>query len=170
VTNGAGNYAAFLHRYFVYKSHPTQLAPISGSMGYGLPAAIAAKLEFPDRVVVALAGDGCFQMTGPELATAAQLGLPVIVIIADNASLGTIRMHQERRYPGRITATTLMNPDFAALARSHGAWSTTVTSEDGFSSALETALSVDRAAVIVLRLDIEDLTPMETLTDIRMKK
>ena len=121
VTNGAGNYAAFLHRYFVYKSYPSQLAPVSGSMGYGLPAAIAAKLCHPDRAVVALAGDGCFQMTGQELATAVQFGLPIIVIVANNGMLGTIRMHQERRYPGRVTATTLVNPDFVAFAEAMGA-------------------------------------------------
>ena len=107
VTNGAGNYAAFLHRYFQYKGWPTQLAPTSGSMGYGLPAAIAAKLAHPERAVVALAGDGCLLMTVQELATAVQYGLPIIVIVANNGMYGTIRMHQERHYPGRVVGTTL---------------------------------------------------------------
>ncbi len=120
VTNGAGNYAGFLHRYFQYKGWPTQLAPTSGSMGYGLPAAIAAKLAHPERTVVALAGDGCLLMTGQELATAVQYGLPIIVIVANNGMYGTIRMHQERHYPGRVVGTTLINPDFVALARSFG--------------------------------------------------
>ena len=121
VTNGAGNYAGFLHRYFQYKGWPTQLAPTSGSMGYGLPAAIAAKLAHPDRTVVALAGDGCLLMTAQELATAVQYGLPIIVIVANNGMYGTIRMHQERHYPDRVVGTTLVNPDFVAFARSFGA-------------------------------------------------
>ena len=110
VTNGAGNYAGFLHRYFQYKGWPTQLAPTSGSMGYGLPAAIAAKLAHPERTVVALAGDGCLLMTAQELATAVQYGLPIVIIVANNGMYGTIRMHQERHYPGRVVGTTLVNP------------------------------------------------------------
>jgi acetolactate synthase-1/2/3 large subunit len=114
VTNGAGNYAAFLHRYFEYKSYRTQLAPTSGSMGYGLPAAIAAQLAHPDRPVVNFQGDGCFLMTGQELATAVQYSLPIITVIPNNGMYGTIRMHQEREYPSRVVGTTLVNPDFAA--------------------------------------------------------
>ena len=125
--NGAGNYAAFLHRYFIYKTYPSQLAPTAGSMGYGLPASIAAKLMYPKRVVVALAGDGCFQMTSQELQTAVQFGLPIVIIVANNGMLGTIRMHQERQYPGRVIATSLVNPDFVALANSAGAYGERVT-------------------------------------------
>ncbi len=145
VTNGAGNYAAFLQRYFTYKSYPSQLAPVSGSMGYGLPAAIAAKLAEPHRTVVAFAGDGCLQMTSPELMTAVQFGLPLVVIIANNGTLGTIRMHQERRYPGRVVATSLMNPDFVAFAKSCGAHAERIETTDGFGAALERALA-SRAA------------------------
>ena len=117
LTNGAGNFAAFVHRYFEYKGYRTQLAPTSGSMGYGLPAAVAAKLAHPDRPVVNVQGDGDFLMTGQELATAVQYGLNIVTIIANNGIYGTIRMHQEREYPGRVIATTLVNPDFAAYAQ-----------------------------------------------------
>ena len=116
VTNGAGNYSAFVQRYYRYRAYPSQLAPTSGSMGYGLPAAIAAKLVHPERAVVCFAGDGCFQMTGQELATAMQYGLAIIVIVANNSLYGSIRMHQEVHYPGRVIASELHNPDFAALA------------------------------------------------------
>lgn len=167
VCNGAGNYAAFLHRYFVYKQYGTELAPVSGTMGYGLPAAIAAKLRFPERTVVALAGDGCLQMTGQELATAVQLGLNVIVIVANNGTLGTIRMHQERRYPGRVTATGLHNPDFAAWAESFGAIGERVTSTDEFLPALERALEASCATVIELMLDADAVSVRETITSIR---
>ena len=126
VTNGAGNYAAFVHRYFEYKGYRTCLAPTSGSMGYGLPAAIAAKLAHPTRAVVNFQGDGDFLMTGQELATAVQYALPIVTIIANNGMYGTIRMHQEREYPRRVIGTTLVNPDFAAYARSFGAEGDTV--------------------------------------------
>ena len=167
ISNGAGNYAAFLHRYFVYKTYPSQLAPVSGSMGYGLPSAIAAKLAAPHRTVVALAGDGCFQMTGQELATAVQFGLPIVVIIANNAALGTIRMHQERRYPGRVVATSLMNPDFVALALSCGAHAERVTATSVFPQALDRALACGRTAVIELAIDIDAISPAETITGLR---
>ena len=167
ITNGAGNYAAFLHRYFVYKSYPSQLAPVAGSMGYGLPAAIAAKLSHPDRVVVALAGDGCFQMSGQELATAVQFGLPIIVIIANNGILGTIRMHQERRYPGRVTATTLVNPDFVALAEAIGASGILVTSRSEFRAALARALAGTKPLLIELKLDIDPIAPGQILKSLQ---
>ena len=115
VTNGAGNYAAFVHRYFEYKRYRTQLAPTSGSMGYGLPAAIAAKLAHPTRAVVNFQGDGCFLMTGQELATAVQYALPIVTVIANNGIYGTIRMHQERDYPNRVVGTTLINPGLRRL-------------------------------------------------------
>lgn len=170
VTNGAGNYAAFLNRYFSYRAFPSQLAPTSGSMGYGLPAAIAAKLEFPELPVVAFAGDGCFQMTGQELATAAQFGAGVVVIIANNGSLGTIRMQQERRYPGRVTATSLLNPDFVALAQSYGCSAARVSEpdevRDALRRALDAAASTRRPAVVELSLDLDDIAPEATLTEI----
>ena len=125
VTNGAGNFAAFVHRHFCYKRFGTQLAPASGSMGYGLPAAVAAKLARPDRVVVAVAGDGCFMMTAQELATAVQYGLAVTVIVVDNGMYGTIRMHQERAYPGRVSAPASSIPISQRL-RSFGAEAETV--------------------------------------------
>ena len=170
VTNGAGNYAAFLHRYFRYKGYPTQLAPTSGSMGYGLPAAIAAKLAHPDRAVVALAGDGCMLMTGQELATAVQYGLPVVLIVANNGMYGTIRMHQERTYPGRVFATSLVNPDFAALARSFGATGFTVTRTEDFLPVLKRALAAPVLSLIELKLDPEAIAPLQTLSEIRDKK
>ncbi len=167
LTNGAGNYAAFLHRYFQYKGYPSQLAPTSGSMGYGLPAAIAAKLACPDRPVVALAGDGCLLMTGQELATAVQYGLPVVLIVANNGMYGTIRMHQERLFPGRVLATSLVNPDFAALARSYGAAGVTVTRTEDFAPILQRALSAALPTVIELKLDPEAISPRQTLSEIR---
>jgi acetolactate synthase-1/2/3 large subunit len=167
VTNGAGNYAAFLHRYFQYKSYPTQLAPTSGSMGYGLPAAIAAKITFPERPVVALAGDGCMLMTGQELATAVQYGLPIVLIVANNGMYGTIRMQQERHYPGRVLGTSLVNPDFAVLARAFGAKGETVCETAAFLPALKRALAARGPTVIELKLDPEAITPSKTLSEIR---
>ena len=167
VCNGAGNYAAFLHRYFSYKSYPTQLAPVAGSMGYGLPAAIAAKLMHPERTVVALAGDGCFQMTQQELQTAVQFGLPIVIIIANNGTLGTVRMHQEYHYPGRVIATSLINPDFAALAQSCGAHGERVNATAEFPAALERALSSGKTAVIELKLDPEAISPNQTIANLR---
>jgi acetolactate synthase-1/2/3 large subunit len=153
VTNGAGNYAAWLHRYHRWRRHGTQLAPTSGSMGYGLPAAIAASLERPGTPVVCLAGDGCFQMTSAEMATATQAGAAPVVLVCDNGRYGTIRMHQERAYPGRVSGTALANPDFAALARAHGAHAETVTEDAAFGPALDRALGAGRLALLHLRLD-----------------
>ncbi|MGR3484222.1 MAG: thiamine pyrophosphate-dependent enzyme [Paracoccaceae bacterium] len=159
LTNGAGNYASWLHRYYPWRRFGTQLAPTCGSMGYGLPAAIAASLRHPGRDVVALAGDGCFQMTGMELATALQHGATPVVIVCDNGQYGTIRMHQERQYPGRPSGTALINPDFAALARACGAWGQTVTDGTAFPDALAQARACGRVALIHLRLDSAALTP-----------
>jgi acetolactate synthase-1/2/3 large subunit len=167
VTNGAGNYAAFVHRYTQYKGYRSQLAPTSGSMGYGLPAAIAAKLADPMRTVVNFAGDGCFLMTGQELATAVQYGVNVVTIIANNGMYGTIRMHQERHYPSRVVGTTLVNPDFAAYARSFGAHGETVERTEDFRPAFERALAANRPAIIELKIDSEALTPRQTLSQIR---
>ncbi|HXF55621.1 MAG TPA: thiamine pyrophosphate-binding protein [Hyphomicrobiaceae bacterium] len=167
IANGAGNYAAFLHRHFVYKGYRTQLAPTSGSMGYGLPSAISAKLAVPERPALAFAGDGCFMMTAQELATAVQYALPVIVIVANNATYGTIRMHQEQHFPGRVSATDLVNPDFAAFARSFGAHGETVERTSDFAAAFERALASTRPAVIELKLDAEAISPRRTLSQIR---
>jgi acetolactate synthase-1/2/3 large subunit len=167
LTNGAGNYAAFLHRYFRFKRFRTQVAPTSGSMGYGFPAAIAAKLAHPERVVVCLAGDGCFQMTLNELSTARQYGADPIVIVANNGRYGTIRMHQERTYPGRVSGTDLANPDFAALARAYGGHGETVTDGAGFPAAFARARASGLPAVIELRLDPEALTTGMTLSETR---
>jgi len=167
VTNGAGNYAAFVHRYFQYKGYRTQLAPTSGSMGYGLPAAIAAKLSDPMRTVVAFAGDGCFMMTSQELATAVQYGLDIVTIVCNNGMYGTIRMHQERNYPGRVVGTTLVNPDFAAFARSFGAHGETVQSTEEFRPAFERALAAGKPSVIELKIDPEALSPRQSLSQIR---
>jgi len=164
ITNGAGNYAAWLHRYFVYKSHGTQLAPTSGSMGYGFPAAISASLEYPGRTVVCLAGDGCFQMTCNELSTAAQHGATPIVIVVNNGRYGTIRMHQEKHYPGRVSGTMLANPDFAALARAYGGHGETVTKTADFPAAFARAQAAKTHAVINLIVDEDALSTSLTLS------
>ena len=166
VTNGAGNYAAFLHRYFEYKGYRTQLAPTSGSMGYGLPAAVAAKLYAPQRKVVSFAGDGCFLMHGQEIATAVQYGLPVISIVANNGMYGTIRMHQEKTYPERVVGTTLVNPDFAAYARAFGGHGETVTRTEDFKAAFRRCLAADKPSIIELKTDHEAITPRQTLSEI----
>ena len=132
ITNGAGNYTVWVHRYHRHRRYGVQLAPTSGAMGYGIPAAIAAKAVHPDRPAIAFAGDGCFMMACQELATAVQFDLPIIVVLADNGMLGTIRMHQERQFPGRISGTSLANPDFVALARSFGCHAEQVTDDAGF--------------------------------------
>ena len=167
ITNGAGNYAAWLHRYFVYKRHGTQLAPTSGSMGYGFPAAIAASLEHPGRTVVCLAGDGCFQMTLNEMSTAIQHGAHPIVIVVNNGRYGTIRMHQERHYPGRVSGTMLANPDFAALARAYGGHGETVRDGAAFPEAFARARDAGRLAVIDLVVDPEALATGLTLSAAR---
>ncbi|MCA8930383.1 MAG: thiamine pyrophosphate-binding protein, partial [Alphaproteobacteria bacterium] len=159
LTNGAGNYTIWLHRYFRYRRFHTQLAPTSGSMGYGVPAAVAAKLAHPDRLVIAWSGDGCFMMTGQELATAVQHDLAIIFIVVNNGMYGTIRMHQEKHYPGRVAATTLKNPDFVALAEAYGAHGERVTDTDQFAPAFARAQAAGKAALIELVLDPNVLTP-----------
>jgi acetolactate synthase I/II/III large subunit len=167
ISNGAGNYAAFVHRFFQYKRFRTQMAPTSGSMGYGLPAAIAAKIAAPERQVVCFAGDGCFLMHGQELATACQQDLPLVIIIANNGMYGTIRMYQEKRYPARVVGTTLHNPDFTAYAKSFGAHGERVTKTAQFADAFERAKSAGRPAVIELIIDPEALAPTTTLSEVR---
>jgi acetolactate synthase-1/2/3 large subunit len=166
ITNGAGNYATWIHRFFRFRGHGTQLAPTSGSMGYGMPAAVAAKLRFPDRPVICMAGDGCFQMTGQELGSAAQYGANVVVLVVDNGMYGTIRMHQERRFPRRTVATDIVNPDFAALARAYGAYGATVSTTEDFGPALNAALSANAPALLHLKLDPEAITPTATLSQL----
>jgi acetolactate synthase I/II/III large subunit len=167
LTNGAGNYTVWLHRLYRHRRFRTQLAPYNGSMGYGVPAAIAAKATHPDRVVVSWNGDGCFQMNGQELATAVQYKLNVIFIVIDNGMYGTIRMHQERNYPARVYGTDIVNPDFAALARAHGANGETVTRTAEFAPALERALGADRPSLLWLKVDRQAITMSATIDQIR---
>ena len=159
LTNGAGNYSAWLHRYYRYRGWRTQLAPTSGSMGYGLPAAIAAKLEQPEKDVICLAGDGCFQMVSQEFGTACQYGANVVVLVVNNGMYGTIRMHQQGRFPHRPSGTTLVNPDFAALAKAYGAYGATVTDTAGFADAFAAARTAGRPAILDLRIDPDALSP-----------
>jgi acetolactate synthase-1/2/3 large subunit len=167
ITSGAGNFTVWAHRYYEFSRYPTQLAPRSGSMGYGVPAAVAAKALHRDRQVVCLAGDGDFLMTGQELATAVQEGLGVVFLVVNNGMYGTIRMHQERRYPGRVYATDLVNPDFAAYAQAFGAHGARVERTEEFGDALQEALDAGGPAVIELRVDPEAITPRQTLAEIR---
>jgi acetolactate synthase-1/2/3 large subunit len=167
VTNGAGNCTVWLHRGFRYRGRGAQLAPYVGAMGYGVPAAIAAKILHPDRVVVSWNGDGCFLMNGQELATAVQYRLGVIFVVIDNGMYGTIRMHQERTYPGRVLGTDLRNPDFAALARAYGAHGETVSRTDEFPAALERARAHRGPALLHVRIDPQALTPNASLDALR---
>ena len=167
VCNGAGNYAAWVNRYFEYRSYRTQLAPTSGSMGYGVPAAVTAALVHPDRQVVCFAGDGCFLMTGQELATASQYGADLTVIVANNGMFGTIRMHQERHYPARVHGTGLGNPDFAMLARSFGGHGVRVETDDEFDDALDEALAHRGLSLIEVVMDPQALSPGATLDEVR---
>jgi acetolactate synthase-1/2/3 large subunit len=169
VCNGAGNYSGWWHRYWRYGTMPTQLAPTSGTMGYGLPAAVAAALRFKDRPVVCVTGDGDFLMNGQELATAAQYGASLLVIVADNGSYGTIRMHQERDYPERVSGTQLANPDFAALARAFGGWAETVERTEDFAPALERAMQQKGIRLLHCRTDVEQITNAKTLSDLRSR-
>ncbi len=169
-TNGAGNYATWVHRFHRFRRFNTQAAPTSGSMGYGLPAAVAAKQLFPDRDVICFAGDGCFLMHGQEFATAVRYGLPIITVVVNNGIYGTIRMHQEREYPGRVSATDLTNPDFAALARAYGGHGETVEKTEDFAPAFERARDSGKPAIIEVKLDPEAITPTRTLSEIAQTK
>lgn len=165
--NGAGNYAAWLHRFYRHKSFKTQLAPTSGAMGYGFPAALAAKAVYPKRDVICAAGDGCFMMASNELATAVQYGLNVITIVSNNSIYGTIRMHQEREYPTRVSGTDLKNPDFAAYARSFGAFGATVTKAEDFPAAYAEAKASGLPAVLDLKTSANDIAPGRTIAGLR---
>ncbi|HEV2550765.1 MAG TPA: thiamine pyrophosphate-binding protein [Stellaceae bacterium] len=167
ITNGAGNFATWVHRFYRYRRFGTQLAPTSGSMGYGFPAAVAAKIAHPERTVVCVAGDGDFLMTGQELATAMQQKAAVIVLVVNNGMYGTIRTHQERHHPGRVVGTDLYNPDFAALARAYGAYGEVVERTSDFPAAFERARSAAVPALLELRIDPEALTIRQSLSEIR---
>ncbi|MCP4472071.1 MAG: thiamine pyrophosphate-binding protein [Gammaproteobacteria bacterium] len=165
--NGAGNNTGWLHRFFRYRQYRTQLAPTSGTMGYGLPAAIAAKLRYPERCVIAMAGDGDFMMNGQELATAMQYQANIIVIVVNNGIHATIRMHQEREYPYRVIGTDMINPDFVALAQAHGAHAERVLETGQFEAAFKRCLAAGRPALIEIRLDENILTPTATVDSLR---
>ena len=169
ITNGAGNYTLWVQRFYTYRGLRTQLAPTSGTMGYGLPAAIAAKIVHPERPVVCFAGDGCFLMNGQELATAMQHKLDVLIIVVNNGMYGSIRMHQERHYPGNVWGSDLVNPDFAQLARSYGAHSEVVERTIDFAPALERARMAGRAALIEVRVSPEALSPRMTVSGLRRR-
>ena len=167
VTNGAGNYCVWVNQFYQYRGFRSQIAPTSGSMGYGLPGAIAAKLVHPERTVVCFAGDGCFMMTGQELATCAQYDVRVIVCVVNNGMLGTIRMHQERDYPERVVATGLENPDFAALARAYGGFGAIVERTEDFAPAFREAEAAGTFALLELRVHPDAITPRFSIPEIR---
>ena len=167
ICNGAGNFSGWWHRYWHYAGPVCQLAPTAGAMGYGVPAAVAAALREPARKVVAVAGDGDFLMNGQELATAVQYGCDILLLIVDNGSYGTIRMHQELRYPGRVSGTTIANPDFAALARAYGGWAETVKATPDFAPALDRTLARTGLRVLHLKTDVEAIAPALTISALR---
>jgi len=169
LTNGAGNFAGWIHRFFRFRRYASHVAPTSGSMGYGFPAALAMKTLYPDRTVVCVAGDGDFLMTGQDFATAVQYNLPVIVVVCDNGIYGTIRMHQERDYPGRVVATALKNPDFVAYAKAFGGFGVLVEKTADFPAAFAAAQKSGLPSIIHLKIDPEAITPGMTLTAIREK-
>jgi acetolactate synthase-1/2/3 large subunit len=169
ICNGAGNFSGWWHRYWHYGPMPTQLAPTSGTMGYGLPAAVAAAIRFKDRPVVCVAGDGDFLMNGQELATAAQYGANLLVILVDNSAYGTIRMHQERDYPSRVSATELNNPDFVKLAEAYGGWAERVETTEQFAPAL--ARSLERGGIRLLHCvtDVEVISNQTTIAALQAR-
>jgi len=165
--NGAGNYAAWIHRFYRFRRFATHIAPTAASMGYGVPSAVAMKRLYPERIVLSVNGDGDFLMNGQEFATAVMYDLPIIVIVCDNGIYGTIRMHQEREYPGRISATELKNPDFSAYARAFGGFGASVETTADFPAAFEAARISGKPALIHVKIDPEAITPGTTLTKIR---
>jgi acetolactate synthase-1/2/3 large subunit len=169
VCNGAGNFSGWFHRFWRYGPFPCQLAPTNGSMGYGLPAGVAAALRCPGRKVIVPAGDGDFLMNGQELATAVRYRCDMLVLVIDNGSYGTIRMHQEREYPERVSGTELRNPDFAALARAYGGWAETVERTEDFALALDRALDQRGIRLIHCKTDVEQISNATTITKLREK-
>jgi acetolactate synthase-1/2/3 large subunit len=167
VTSDAGNFSGWANRFLRYRRPGRQLGPTNGAMGYGVPAAVAASIAHPDRIVVGMVGDGGFLMTGQEIATAMQAGARPIIMLFNNGMYGTIRMHQERRFPGRISGTDLMNPDFAALTRTYGANGIAVERTEDFAPAFEEAANSRKPTVLELRMNPEHLTTRRTLSQIR---
>ncbi len=167
LTNGAGNYTVWCHRFYSFRRYRTQLAPCSGAMGYGIPAAIAAKVVHPERDVVCVSGDGDFMMSAHELAAAVQERAPIVVLLVNNGMYGTIRMHQERLFPGRVVGTDLVNPDFVALAGAFGAYGELVSRSEEFPAAFERARAQERPALLELRVDPEAISPRATISEIR---
>jgi acetolactate synthase-1/2/3 large subunit len=169
ICNGAGNYAGWIHRFYRFRKPGTQMGTICGFMGYGVPAAVAMKRLYPQRTVLAINGDGDFLMNGQEFATAFQYNLPIIVVVLDNGTFGTIRMHQEREYPGRVSGTSLINPDFAAMARSFGGFGVTVNKTSEFEAAFRAAEASGLPSIIHVKFDADGISPTTTLTAIREK-
>ena len=167
ITNDAGNFSGWAHRYLQFSVYPSQLGPTSGAMGYGVPAAVAAAAVHPERRVICFVGDGGFMMSAQEIATAVHHGFKPIILVVNNGIYGTIRMHQEREYPGRRSATDLTNPDFAAFAQSFGAFGETVEKDDDFAGALDRAMAADRVALLDLRTDPNAITTRTTLAAIK---
>jgi len=165
--NGAGNYAAWIHRFYRFRRLASHIAPTSASMGYGVPAAVAMQRLHPDALVLSINGDGDFLMNGQEFATAVQYDLPIIVLVCDNASYGTIRMHQEREYPGRVCATDLRNPDFAAYARAFGGFGALVETTADFPAAFAAARAAKTPSIIHVKIATDAITPSMTLTSIK---
>jgi acetolactate synthase I/II/III large subunit len=166
-TNGAGNFAIWVGRFLRFRKFEQQLGPTSGSMGFGLPAAIGAARVFPKRTIVCFSGDGDFLMNGQEFATAVQYGLPIIAVVIDNGMYGTIRMHQERMFPGRVIATQIRNPDFAAYARAFGGHGETVEETAEFLPAFDRALASGLPSIVHVKVDPDAITPTTTLAAIR---
>jgi acetolactate synthase-1/2/3 large subunit len=169
ICNGAGNFSGWWHRYWPYAALPSQLAPTNGSMGYGVPAAVAAALRFPERLAIVVAGDGDFLMNGQELATAVQHDANLLVVVVDNGAYGTIRMHQERDYPERLSGTALRSPDFVALARAYGGWAETVERTADFALALARAMAESGVRLLHLKTDVEQITNSTTIAKIRAR-
>jgi acetolactate synthase-1/2/3 large subunit len=167
IANGAGNFSNWVHRFYPYRDYPTELAPQSGSMGYGVPSGVAAKVAMPDRIVVSINGDGDFLMCGQEIATARQYDLDVVFIVVNNGTYGTIRMHQERFYPGRVSGTDLINPDFAALARAYGLYGETVERTEDFAAAFDRCRASGGPSLIELRVEQDQISPRATLSGLR---
>jgi acetolactate synthase-1/2/3 large subunit len=167
LTSGAGNFSAWVHRFYRFRRYATHIGPTAGSMGYGVPAAVAMKRLHPERTVVCFSGDGDFLMNGQEFATAVQYDLPIVVVVIDNGMYGTIRMHQEREYPGRTVATALKNPDFAAYAAAFGGFGVKVEKTGEFPAAFAAAEKSGKPAIIHLKVDAEAITPVNTLSAIR---
>ncbi|MCH9674197.1 MAG: thiamine pyrophosphate-binding protein, partial [Gammaproteobacteria bacterium] len=169
LTTDAGNFSGWMHRFYIYRNYPSQLGATNGSMGYGIPAAIAARLAYPDRPAVCFVGDGGALMSGQEIATAVHHGVDPVILIFNNGMYGTIRMHQERDFPNRTVATSLTNPDFAQWAQSFGAFGETVTRTEDFEPAFKRALGAGKIAVLDLQIDPELINTRTTLSAIRDK-